>query len=457
MEPERPIEKLLRAVAKKRREEGSEPFELHPLARQELLREVSRRSAPKKGGLFLRFLSGLHPRFALALCGLALAVIGAALLMPLLREKRNVSTLAAAQNSFATPTLNNNLSPSPATTAPANAPVLAEKSAKNSTVVLAGTRNVQTIALKPAPPNEANRKLAFAPVESPKPITGVEDDVTLDNSSQFRAPVPAAAAPAATFEAARPYQPAAEASAAGNAATTTVGGSIVPQLATNAVMPSLTLAASEPPAAKDSEEKELPAFSASHAAMFDGTVSDRTEARLPISQRFYRVTVTPAARQRGFGGGGAGAAVPLLSSFQVEQNGKQLRVVDTDGSVYTGTWRVAPTANAPPAAAPAGVQKGPVTPNAVRQAQPVRNSAGSYFFRVAGTNRNLKQEIVFSGNFVPLTNAPTADTFKIPGAANAFGVQQNPPGSSMLLNSQISGKVVIGGKREIKLDAIPAP
>lgn len=191
--------------------------------------------------------------------------------------------------------------------------------------------------------------------------------------------------------------------------------------------------------------------------MFDSTVSDRTEARSPISQRFYRVRVAPAARQRAFGGGGAGSAAPLLGSFQVEQNGKQLRVVDTDGSVYTGTWRVVPTINAPPAAAPAGVRKGPVTPNAALQTQPVRKSAGNYFFRVAGTNRNLRQEIVFSGNFMPLTNAPTADAFKTTGTGNAFGVQQKTPGSSMLRNSQISGKVVIGGKKEIMLDALPAP
>lgn len=257
MEPERPIEKLLRAVAKKRREEGSEPFDLHPLARQELLREVSRRAAREiKGGLCLRFFSGWRPRLALALCGLAFALIGAGLLLPLLRERRKVSTLAAAQNNFVRSAANNN-SPIPAASPPlpAATPVVPERSAKNSAVVLTGTRNTQTTALKPAPPNEANRKLAFAPVESPKPITGVEDDVTLDNSSQSHAPTPAAAAPAATFRMARPFQSPTDAGEAGSVATVTARGSIVPQMATNTVMPSLTLAASEPPATKDSERR----------------------------------------------------------------------------------------------------------------------------------------------------------------------------------------------------------
>ena len=44
-EPERPIEKLLRAAAQKRRDEVGAPFELHPATRRLLQGEVARRFA----------------------------------------------------------------------------------------------------------------------------------------------------------------------------------------------------------------------------------------------------------------------------------------------------------------------------------------------------------------------------------------------------------------------------
>ena len=43
MEPERPIEKLLRDAGKKRRDDAGAPFELHPAARRLLQGEVAQR------------------------------------------------------------------------------------------------------------------------------------------------------------------------------------------------------------------------------------------------------------------------------------------------------------------------------------------------------------------------------------------------------------------------------
>ena len=47
-EPERPIETLLRAAAKKRRDEAGAPFALHPADRRVLQQEVARTFAPGK-------------------------------------------------------------------------------------------------------------------------------------------------------------------------------------------------------------------------------------------------------------------------------------------------------------------------------------------------------------------------------------------------------------------------
>src|SRR5882724_1144484 len=77
MEPERRIEKLLRAFAKKRREQAGEPAALRPAARQRLQQEISRRSAAKSGGgFFANLFSPFQPRLAYALCAIAIVIVG---------------------------------------------------------------------------------------------------------------------------------------------------------------------------------------------------------------------------------------------------------------------------------------------------------------------------------------------------------------------------------------------
>jgi len=53
-EPERPIETLLHAAAKKRRDEAGAPFELHPADRRVLQGEVARRFAKPERVQFIR-------------------------------------------------------------------------------------------------------------------------------------------------------------------------------------------------------------------------------------------------------------------------------------------------------------------------------------------------------------------------------------------------------------------
>src|SRR5579871_5200823 len=91
MEPERHIEKLLRAVAKKRREQSGEPFELNPAARQELLREAARRPVKKSGGgFFAQMFSAFGPRLALALSVVVMLAVGVWLVRPLLHETAGI-------------------------------------------------------------------------------------------------------------------------------------------------------------------------------------------------------------------------------------------------------------------------------------------------------------------------------------------------------------------------------
>jgi hypothetical protein len=100
MEPERKIEKLLRAYAKKRRAQAGDSLKLHPATRRLLQGEVARRK-PKSGddkGVSVTLWELFRQRWAL-FAGFALLVFfGAALLLPALnsakKKSESVATLA---------------------------------------------------------------------------------------------------------------------------------------------------------------------------------------------------------------------------------------------------------------------------------------------------------------------------------------------------------------------------
>ncbi|HWC59199.1 MAG TPA: hypothetical protein VHC44_05840, partial [Verrucomicrobiae bacterium] len=86
----------------------------------------------------------------------------------------------------------------------------------------------------------------------------------------------------------------------------------------------------------------------------------------------------------------------------------------------------------------------------------------NYFFRVAGTNRNLKQNVIFSGNFVPLTNAPfVMEGARFGGGGGGLGGERSNASQSqidtLLSNSRINGTAVIGNQKPIEVNATPAP
>jgi hypothetical protein len=96
MEPERPIEKLLQAFAKKRREQTDDPPELHPATRRLLQNEVARRGRKRsEGGFFSRIAGGFRPGFVYGLCLLAVLGILSAMLLPALSRAKSKGTLAS--------------------------------------------------------------------------------------------------------------------------------------------------------------------------------------------------------------------------------------------------------------------------------------------------------------------------------------------------------------------------
>ena len=90
-------------------------------------------------------------------------------------------------------------------------------------------------------------------------------------------------------------------------------------------------------------------------------------------------------------------------------------------------------------------------------------AAQNYFFRVAGTNRSLKQNVVFTGHWVSLSNATQNAGQTAEGIGGGLGggkptlkATQNQALQLLFQNSRIVGTAVVGGTNRIKIDALPA-
>src|SRR5206468_9153998 len=100
----------------------------------------------------------------------------------------------------------------------------------------------------------------------------------------------------------------------------------------------------------------------------------------------------------------------VLNSFQLEQNGRLIRVVDADGSIYDGAIEQPPTEEAARRGIAVQTAATDLKKNIEPEAKRVEGLAAAsadeiaalqnVFFRVAGTNRTLNQLVVFEGNFL---------------------------------------------------------
>lgn len=415
-EPERPIETLLRSAAKQRRDEAGAPFELHPADRRLLQGEVARKfSKPQPHPpSFAALLGQLWPRFAWGVGILAVLGLSVWLLLPPSGPGKPEALLARNQSvSEAMPA--KALPPAP-TAAPATialAPSTAAE-AKSAEVAYAETP-------PPSHPTPASQ-LGMAPPLLAKDTSVAQNERQATDKLELAAP-----GQLAEQQKQLQYKSLPTVALANRAAPTPV--------ATNGL-------------------------SASAAAALKGAKS------LAVTQRF--VQTAPATTARALFEDKAPPAHAVLASFQLEQTGSQLRIVDGDGSVYSGYVQPAGSGRRERSAktgapAVAGAARAPAMAFKPKTASSLDSDllpSQSYSFRVAGTNRSLNQKVVFTGNLLTTTNlvslVPAATNLSlgdVPERNQAVPVQ---PGLVPLLNSRISGKVVIGSGKAVEINALPA-
>ncbi len=172
------------------------------------------------------------------------------------------------------------------------------------------------------------------------------------------------------------------------------------------------------------------------------------------SQRF-RQTLTVSAKPP-----------PVLATFEIRQHGNSIAIVDRDGSVYTGSLLPEiPAAQAvAPTAAPLLARTAKDAEVAKKETQQTFNNTGqnNYYFRVAGQNRTSKQNVVFVGNVIPLTNATSKAQQNQPGGpVGVAGAllpatnSQMQSQSALFANSRITGTVTVDATNQIKINAVP--
>lgn len=174
----------------------------------------------------------------------------------------------------------------------------------------------------------------------------------------------------------------------------------------------------------------------------------------------------------------------VLDEFVVEQAGNNLKIVDRDGSVYRGNIQVVTNAieafvhsdaQAPPTAAATPAPQSAFYRQAREEDASNQSSRVSaqnlaiqnlgpqsvnYAFEVVGTNRSLRQRVVFNGNWIQ--NVGAVNVQNTSNLTHRFQNQLNLPADAAesqqtLQNQFINGRVYLGNSRSgTELNALPA-
>ncbi len=433
MESERPIEKLLRACALKRRQEAELPAELHPATRRMLQAEVARRFPPNPRQSSPKWWSSLFlwPKLAWGVAGAL--VLAVATLAILTRREPGVGLLA--KNDEKIPVRQ-----------PASGVASIDRADKDALVQNEALQ--KSLALADAKPmrDEMAQTLATA-----KDKTAAVEEARRERSLMVVNQPAAPTAPVASEAASRAATP--SGMLAGVSGVPTQPMSFAGVKAETPVPVPPAAAPAQPPLGVSSDvSATLPLAQARGQAYGAAQYSfvDQGRAAGNVGGRVFM----RATSQRNAAPSRAFQSSAVLASFRVQPAGNTLRVVDQDGSVYQGAMGPAPgqaagsalgglkTANRKlsPVAAPEGKR---------RAAQP----ANPYSFHVVGTNKTLNQKVEFTGTFWPQTDLAWV-TNSVAGLSMPIEGSTNAP-APWLMNSRISGKAVINGQ-ELDINAAPA-
>ena len=535
MEPERKIEKLLRAYAQKRRAEAGNPLTLHPANRRILQDEARRRTPaqaapgqePGEGGLFLLLLAVFRRRLVFALCLVAIAFLGASMFLPALSSaKRKAQSFSAMNNLRAIGMAARQYAEENKDVLPASLDEITNELGTRNVLIdpATGKPFVYAGGGKKLDKLQSNNVLAYSLADKKSHAVLFADgrvatvpvayfaELTNQKPGEFaladklaRERLVETPPPAAPLAAATPTPPspgseetkmvlANDQSNAGNlemnARRLGEPASRQPELAESEAKKPEPVAAPAPISGSAGSAGGVAQITSANGSISGKLPATENSDALARSRSFYQLAMQTNSGQLFLTGSqnfvqagvssvqnlfknstASAQATPVLQSFQVQQNGDAISVVDWDGSIYNGSVQ-SETATIRNEPAPA---ESPATPpqsqtKAAQVAGDQQQAVQNYFFRVAGINRTLNQSVVFTGNFVANTGATqTAQTSNSFGAFGSTGggggggtagqihqaaVDQSQ--QNLLSNSRIVGTAVIASTNQIEINAVQA-
>jgi hypothetical protein len=423
MEPERQIEKLLRAFARKRRAGTGDAFKLHPVTRRRLQVEVEKQFTETGEEESVSLWQFFRQQWAFVTVFVMALFLGASLFMPALskakmkaksvaaashlRQIGTAAQMAAAENSGRLPATLDAL-----TNGYLSGEVLKDPQSGKPFLYVAGGEALDELA--------SNSVLAYSPeTQKRRAVLLADGSVQLMGEDKFsqaeqaglvggskktelalNAPTPAAATePAGTLAG---YALATAKSSTSSAEESDLSGG-------RAAAPDSPALAANTARLADKEQKQL--FKAKDEAAVQSGLNSN-------SQRFARNSREDKSEKA------------VLATFEVQQNGNALAVVDRDGSVYNGFLNQSDVVSKRVSGAPAE-----------QLARTFSNQAAqNNYFSVTGLNRTLNQNVVFNGNFIQNS-----------GNLSATNISQQ----MIFNNSGIAGTAIVGLTNEVRIEAEP--
>ncbi len=461
MQPERHIEKLLRAFARKRREQTGEDFNLHPATRRLLQGEAARRfaQAQRERRPWWRECVRFGPRLGFAAALLAILGVCAFLLYPPAKSPHQTLSLAKGKSASQEPDAR--YEPTPA---PVNLPAVpATQFAHELAATPPPTALAESVQPKETRPvdellDKDARTLTLS--ATPRGADAVNRSKLLVAKSKGEpAPVasPNTAAPALsdqvmTFAAPAPRT---DSEASYSREATVVAVSKKTESADLTISDaSATQSSRRTPASAGVALADRRRYGLESAAAT--TAKSARSSNPAIVQRYYQLGTEKGTASRERGGVNA-----VLMAFQFEQQGQAVRIVDGDGSVYTGAVGTitAPTLAAVhnrPAGAADDASKAKLALQGDTQAAGLVGGLEAALpvtsFTVRGTNATLRQIVTFVGQVQPevLTNqigASNQTVYYAPQVALQNALQ----------NSQVTGRARLADGRELEIKALALP
>jgi hypothetical protein len=442
MEPEREIEKLLRAYAGKRRADAGGPAEMPPATRQLLheRRTLRRRRRRHRRRAWEDLFSGGWRGLAFGGALAFLAVVTALLVFSPEHPRQTELAFETGETSRTVPAVPNESESDRLGSSPASrlsgAPNAEPSEAPRRREVRTDDRIAQKISNSHPAATDSLNSLAplgggygvvaqeFSSTQSREEGVEAHGTVGLTNGSSLADQIRSPAA-------------AADEGSSSSKSSQERGATLV--------LPPVTYAPAQAPEVRDAKPDVQIASRAALPAAGATAVT--------ATQRFVRAETVPGAQYALKLEAASTANSLVLAEFDLEQTGNRIRVVDKDGSVYSGFLQAATQTDKSfsAEAATAGAKNIP-------QAEGAPVWKPNCLFEVSGTNRTLEKRVVFKGSLISSVAGGSGMVLADrSGESSRRAGQIGPlPPQSPLANARIDGTATIDGGKEISINAVPA-